>query len=655
MKKVKFILIILFLFDFSLLKAQILPSYYPLLDSNKGLGNGKVSFHYYTVSSGVDFPTDSLSYDNYIKTYSTLTNSGSNILDVYSGTLNSSSSSSNNSLNFTNTDQIYNITSNRADNFAIIQSGYFIPKQTGTYSFSIEGDDAVDLIIDNKTIADHYGGHAASTIGTHSGDRNLVAGNKYSFRARFQEKEGGEVLRLFWKKPSELNSAIWYQDIEEISSINVIEKDLKYKLDFNNYHSFPLSSSKVYDLVSSKEGTLNNVDYSKKINSSIKIKNNSFIDFGTNPSDFPTTDITVSFWIHPIRFNETWNILFTRWFLGADAGDQDFHYSIKKNGDSFKQNLYTTNNSDLFSETEIIPYEWYNIGFTLINGGDLTFYFNGVKDGTHSNVSRSFGNANLYIGDARDDSVLDGYLNMINIYNRSLTPNEMLNNYNSEKRNFSFNTLSFKNCKEILEFYPEANSGKYRIDYNGTEMTGGEIDCYCDMTTDDGGWTLVLNYLHKGGTNPVLSVKTTTLPLQGSTSLGADESGSSTIWGHAANSLLNAMEFTELRFYGETSGHGRIIHFKTTHESTLNYFRTGLGNMDGIEGSYTLLTGHSALLPGSAVNEYGDQGNYAMTYFPFWNSGRYHWGIRAGDRWEVDDFLRYDEFNNDTFHQIWIR
>ena len=53
------------------------------------------------------------------------------------------------------------------------------------------------------------------------------------------------------------------------------------------------------------------------------------------------------------------------------------------------------------------------------------------------------------------------------------------------------------------------------------------------MTTDGGGWTLVLNYLHLGGTNPVLTEKSIALPLLGSTNLGVDEQGHATNWGHA--------------------------------------------------------------------------------------------------------------------------
>ncbi|GAA4352150.1 hypothetical protein GCM10023185_11540 [Hymenobacter saemangeumensis] len=184
-------------------------------------------------------------------------------------------------------------------------------------------------------------------------------------------------------------------------------------------------------------------------------------------------------------------------------------------------------------------------------------------------------------------------------------------------------------------------------------ISGNTFQGYVDATTDGGGWVEILNYVHQGGTNPALNVRTTSLPLQTAAGLGTNEGGTAA-WGHAAPSLVNSLNPQELRFYGQTSAHGRVIHFKTSHAPTLSYFRTGTGNTQGINNSFTALPGHTANIPAQAVDFWTNQGNLAMTNFPFWLSSTYHWGIQGGgNRWEVDDYP--NNFSQSTIHRIFVR
>ena len=101
------------------------------------------------------------------------------------------------------------------DNFSLTVSGYFIPQESGTYTFTCEGDDGVFFLLNGSVVASHPGGHGTSSIGTHTGTISLTAGTKYTLNAYMQEKGGGIGLRIFWKTPS--NSS-WTIHADEISS-----------------------------------------------------------------------------------------------------------------------------------------------------------------------------------------------------------------------------------------------------------------------------------------------------------------------------------------------------------------------------------------------------------------------------------------------------
>ncbi|MDC8003313.1 HYR domain-containing protein [Aureisphaera galaxeae] len=193
-------------------------------------------------------------------------------------------------------------------------------------------------------------------------------------------------------------------------------------------------------------------------------------------------------------------------------------------------------------------------------------------------------------------------------------------------------------------------SGTYYFNFNGSTFQG-ELD----NDNAGGGWLMILNYVHQAGDNSALVVRNTDLPLMGASVLGTSEAGSTT-WGHFGNALAADIDFEELRFYGQTSRDPNdIIDFTTGYTNAISYVKTGSGSFNGINNAanYTLLGSHTASIPQNAPNEFANQGNFALTNFPFWRGGQAHWGIRGlGNRWEVDDF---GVNNFSTIHRVWVR
>ncbi|HZO17223.1 MAG TPA: fibrinogen-like YCDxxxxGGGW domain-containing protein [Polyangiaceae bacterium] len=187
-------------------------------------------------------------------------------------------------------------------------------------------------------------------------------------------------------------------------------------------------------------------------------------------------------------------------------------------------------------------------------------------------------------------------------------------------------------CLEHLMNNPAAPSGVYPL---------ATVSAYCDMTTDSGGWTLVLAYAHVGGQNNPLVVGAPPIDPVGG-------------YSHASIAHLQALPHTEIRLYCRTSAHTRKIHFKTSTQA-VDYFRGLATNSPAYwTTGFTPLEEHTGYLPLIADGFFDQPGEDRMTEFPFYLGATYHWGIKGlGNRWECDDYPNNE--SNTTLHQVWVR
>jgi hypothetical protein len=153
--------------------------------------------------------------------------------------------------------------------FGIKTTGFFVPKETGIYSFGIDGDDGVDFLLDGNVITSYYGAHGFG--GYRYGTVSLVAGKVYTLTARFQQVGGGWGMQVVWKRPSQ---SLYSVQSDECYSTKPAEPSKKANVSFyfNNLDatkfligSTALSSIGLVDITTSLDSNKINTGYKSTI------------------------------------------------------------------------------------------------------------------------------------------------------------------------------------------------------------------------------------------------------------------------------------------------------------------------------------------------------------------------------------------------------
>ena len=85
-------------------------------------------------------------------------------------------------------------------NYLTIFTGFFEVPTTGVYGIGIDGDDAVEVIIDEVTITGWYGGHGRAGSAQFTVNVSLDAGY-HTIEFRHEEVGGGDNYYLYWRPP----------------------------------------------------------------------------------------------------------------------------------------------------------------------------------------------------------------------------------------------------------------------------------------------------------------------------------------------------------------------------------------------------------------------------------------------------------------------
>jgi PKD repeat protein len=92
-----------------------------------------------------------------------------------------------------------------ADNFSVRWEGTVIPSVTGTYTFTITGDDGIRLWVNNQLIVDKWIDQGPTA---YNATINLTQNANVPIKVEYYERGGGATAKLFWTVPNQASKAV---------------------------------------------------------------------------------------------------------------------------------------------------------------------------------------------------------------------------------------------------------------------------------------------------------------------------------------------------------------------------------------------------------------------------------------------------------------
>jgi hypothetical protein len=230
---------------------------------------------------------------------------------------------------------------------------------------------------------------------------------------------------------------------------SIVTDGLVFYVDAGNGLSYPGSGTTCTDLIGTNDGTLTNgATFDSNNGGSIVLDGtNDYVSAGTASDFMPTNDMTIDAWINIDAYDST--ICMSP---NSSGGNEVIFYIATSTTPTFtaKKLSCTFDNSDgasgswPASNTDVPLNTWVH-ACLVRDGATARFYYNGAADGTGTRGTGTLSYASgqpLYIGLDTDGTgysqgnFFDGKIAAVKIYNRALSADEILQNYNALKNRF---------------------------------------------------------------------------------------------------------------------------------------------------------------------------------------------------------------------------
>lgn len=223
----------------------------------------------------------------------------------------------------------------------------------------------------------------------------------------------------------------------------IVTTNLVFHIDPSISASYPGSGSTIYDLVGSTNGTFQGGVYVDANGHLILDGVNDAIYFGLISTGVPAalygTSWTISAWALNNNAGESFQYFWSQWSNSSGTNRFDFFRSLGSATNAFRIDV-SGSAIQVGAAGGFPAYTWYYLTATFDDTTNtLTLYRNGVYQ--NSGTSQNTANVSKYFrigsrGTSASGNEWNGKLGAFHVYNRELSPSEILQNYNATKANY---------------------------------------------------------------------------------------------------------------------------------------------------------------------------------------------------------------------------